>query len=212
MSEIFPADLPLTNINVGKYFLGATDVLSYGEFTSIAKKCAWSSSMISFILNDLESEYIRLNENDYLAKDKFVISAEQIADIEKAVVDSMNGEEYIALFATFAHGNYPSIGYEWNEFLLDSIVRNYIPTLKIIEPIMRDRRYKRGILVKASNDNTTYEELVISIMIDDEFKPTPLDLFDDYLRNAGLMLNNIPQEILESSHLIIKDGMVRLGG
>jgi hypothetical protein len=179
---------------------------------SIAKKCAWSSSMVSFILNDLESEYIRLNENDYLAKDKFVISAEQIADIEKAIVDSMNGEEYIALFATFAHGNYPSIGYEWNEFILDSIVRNYIPTLKIIEPLMRDRRYKRGILVKASNDNTTYEDLVISIMIDDEFKPTPLDLFDDYLRNAGLLLNNIPQEILESSHLIIKDGIVCLGG
>jgi hypothetical protein len=49
-------------------------------------------------------------------------------------------------------------------------------------------------------------------MIDDEFKPTPLDLFDDYLRNAGLLLNNIPQEILESSHLIIKDGIVCLGG
>ena len=50
---------------------------------------------------------------------------------------------------------------------------------------------------------------MISTMIDDGFEPTPLDLFDDYLRNLGLLLNNIPQEILESAHLQIKDNIVR---
>lgn len=55
-----------------------------------------------------------------------------------------------------------------------------------------------------------YEELVISVLLKDSFEPTPLDLFDDYLRGAGLLLNNVPQEILESSSLIIKDDIVRL--
>lgn len=209
VSGQFPSELALTNINVGKYFIGSNDILSYNDFMSTAKKCYWSSSMVSFILADLESEYIRLNENEYLVKDKFIIDEAQIKEIEQAIFDSMNGEEYVALFATFASGNYPSIGYPWNEFILDSIIRNYIPSIKIIEPIMKDRRYKRGILVKANNECSTYEELVISTMIDDGFEPTPLDLFDDYLRNLGLLLNNIPQEILESAHLQIKDNIVR---
>ena len=75
---------------------------------------------------------------------------------------------------------------------------------------MRDRRYKRGIIVKNDNPCDTYEELVVSVMIADDFEETPLDLFDDYLRALGLLLNNVPQEILESSSLIIRDGIVRL--
>ena len=166
--------------------------------------------MVSAMLVELEADYIRLNETEYLAKERFSLDEEQIIAVNKAVLNSMNGEEYIALFATFANGNYPSIGYEWNEFVLDSIIRNYIPSLKIIEPIMRDRRYKRGIIVKADNACSTYEELVISVLLNDGFEPTPLDLFDDYLRGAGLLLNNVPQEILESSSLVIKDDIVRL--
>jgi hypothetical protein len=212
VSDMFPAELALTNINVGKYFIDSNDILSYNDFLAIAKKCYWSSSMVSFILGEMESEYIRLNENDYLVKDKFAIDSTQLHDIESAVFESMNGEDYVALFATFANGRYPSIGYPWNEFILDSIIRNYIPSIKILEPIMKDRRYKRGILVNATNECTTYEELVISTMIDDGFESTPLDLFDDYLRSLGLLLNNIPQEILESSYLIVKDNIVRLDG
>ena len=166
--------------------------------------------MVSAMLIELEAEYVRINETEYIAKDKFTLSAEQIAAVESAVLGSMNGEEYIALFATFANGNYPSIGYQWNEFILDSIIRSYIPSLKIIEPIMRDRRYKRGIIVKSDNSCGTYEELVVSVMIADDFEAIPLDLFDDYLRDAGLLLNNVPQEILESSSIVIKDGNVRL--
>ena len=75
---------------------------------------------------------------------------------------------------------------------------------------MRDRRYKRGIIVKADNACSTYEELVISVLLNDGFEPTPLDLFDDYLRDAGLLLNNVPQEILESSSLVIHDDVVKL--
>jgi hypothetical protein len=51
--------------------------------------------MVSFILADLESEYIRLNENEYLVKDKFIIDDAQIKEIEQAIFDSMNGEEYV---------------------------------------------------------------------------------------------------------------------
>lgn len=210
VSSLYPAELPLTNSNVGKYFMGQKDVFSYQDYLTVAKKCCWSSSMVSAMLIELESEYIRLNENDYLAKERFSLEEEQISAIENAVLNSMNGEEYIALFATFANGDYPSIGYEWNEFILDSIIHTYIPSLKIIEPIMRDRRYKRGIIVKSDNACSTYEELVISVLLNDSFEPTPLDLFDDYLRGAGLLLNNVPQEILESSSLIIKDDIVRL--
>lgn len=75
---------------------------------------------------------------------------------------------------------------------------------------MRDRRYKRGIIVRSDNPCETYEDLVISVLVKDDFEETPLDLFDDYLRTAGLLLNNVPQEILDSPGLIIKDGVVRL--
>jgi hypothetical protein len=210
VGEQFPENMPLTNINVGKYFMGQQDVFSYQDFLAVAKKCCWSSSMISAMLIELEADYIRLNETEYLAKERFSLAEEQIAAVYKAVLDSMNGEEYIALFATFANGNYPSIGYEWNEFILDSIIRNFIPSLKIIEPLMRDRRYKRGIIVEANNKCSTYEELVIRVLRKDGFESTPLDLFDDYLKNAGLLLNNVPQEILESSSLIIKDNEISL--
>ena len=60
--------------------------------------------------------------------------------------------------------------------ILDLIIRNYIPSLKIIEQIIRDRRYKRGVVVKVGNTCSTHEELLISVLINEGFEPTPLDL------------------------------------
>ena len=205
VSSKFP-DIELTNLNVTKFFIGDRDVFSYDDLVFISKICGGSHSFLPIVSRALEEEYIRLNENKYLKKIKLVLSEETLNLIDKAILENMGASEYVALYAAFNFDNYPNIGYQWNEFVLNSVIKHYSLNYKILEPRMTDRRYKRGIIVKKTNTCSTYEELVIEQMKIDRITSIHQKEFSTYLRNKGLLLTeNIPQELYNGEGLRLEE-------
>ena len=56
------------------------------------------------------------------------------------------------------------VGYEWNTFLLASIVENYDMGFKIVQPQTRDRRYQKGIIIESESSTDTYDGIVAATM------------------------------------------------
>ena len=204
-SKEFP-NIELTNLNVTKFFIGDRDTFSYSDLVHISKDCGASHSFLPMVSHALEEEYIRLNENEYLKKSKLFLSEETMRLIDKAILKNMGGYGYVALFAAFNFNIYPNIGYQWNEFILNSIINHFGLNYKILEPRTTDRRYKRGIIVKKNNPSSTYEELVIEQMKLDRIASIHQKDFAQYLRNKGLLLTeNIPQELYNDEGLRLED-------
>ena len=148
-----------------------------------------------------------MNEEEYVKKSLINISEETVSSMDAVVASNMGTGSYVALFAAFNFDNYPDIGYRWNEFVLHSIIEGYSKKYKIIEPRMRDRRYKRGIIIGRDNPCVSFEELVAAQMKADNFTVIPQDQFAGYLIQKGLLLTgNVPQEMYEGDGVRLENG------
>lgn len=205
-SAAFP-EIELTNINVARYFLGDIDRFTYSHLIKLANEYWWSDSTITSVLVPLEREYIRLNEEEYIKKSLVNVSEETVSSMDAVIASNMGTGSYVALFAAFNFDNYPDIGYRWNEFVLHSMIEGYSKKYRIIEPRMRDRRYKRGIIVGRDNPCTSFEELVAFQMKADNQLAIPQDQFAGCLIQKGLLLTgNIPQELYEGDRVRLENG------
>jgi hypothetical protein len=150
-----------------------------------------------------------LNEEEYVKKSLINISEETVSSMDAVVASNMGTGSYVALFAAFNFDNYPDIGYRWNEFVLHSMIEGYSKKYKIIEPRMRDRRYKRGIIIDRDNPCMSFEELVAAQMKADNYTVIPQDQFAGYLIQKGLLLTgNVPQEMYEGDGVRLENGYI----
>lgn len=205
-SAAFP-EIELTNINVARYFLGDVDRFTYSHLIKLANKYWWSDSTITSVLVPLEREYIRLNEEEYIKKSLVNVSEETVSSMDAVIASNMGTGSYVALFAAFNFDNYPDIGYRWNEFVLHSMIEGYSKKYRIVEPRMRDRRYKRGIIIERVNPCASFEDLVAAQMKADNCTMIPQDQFAGYLVQKGLLLTgNVPQELYEGDGVRLENG------
>lgn len=98
--------------------------------------------------------------------------------------------------------DFPEISYEWNPFLLRSIVDNYYPdTLRVIDPINTDMRYQRGVIVLKNSDYESIDQIVADVMIKNGRYSIREGDFLSFLRMNGLTENVIPQQYKSSRHI-----------
>ena len=99
----------------------------------------------------------------------------------------------------------PEIGYEWNEYLLKDIIKNYLDKYRIIEPCVTDRRFERGIVVPQTSELYEYDEVVCYLLsrlgIDCITEERLLSILVEY----DLTRKSIPKELYSSDHLIYED-------
>lgn len=200
-SEQFP-DMELTNTNIARFFVGDRPELEYQELIQISQGAGWSNGTFTIILNTIEKDYIKVNLNRYIHRSTFKIAPDTLDVVKAELIDLTDDSGYYGIFAIFNYGRFPAFEYEWNEFLLQSIIENYDTGFRVLEPKMKDRRYKRGIIVPKDNPCSTYEEFVIAQMRKDGVHAIEKDAFSGYLRRKGLVLTAaIPIELYEDDGL-----------
>ena len=116
----------------------------------------------------------------------------------------LNG--YVSLINFDDWEEMPSIQYEWNIFLLRTIIDIKIDDLRIVEIKTRDRRYERGIVIESNSEIKDYADLVISLL-------NKLDMTEITENNmlTLLIMNNltykmIPKELYVSDKIIYDNG------
>ena len=205
-SDKFP-NIELTNANIAGFFIGDSRTLTYPDLVEMNRRAGWSPGAFTLVLNAVEKDYCRISLNDYILKTDFQISDDALSRIKQAVADLTAASGYYGIFAIYNYDSFPSVQFEWNEFLLQTVMEKYSLGFKILEPNTKDRRYKRGIIVPDSCPCSSYEDFVIEQMKSDHIQKIPEDEFSNYLRRKGLVLtSNIPQELYDGDGVRLENG------
>lgn len=154
----------LTTKNVAIHFLNDVNHVSYSEFTDIAEKMHWSPVTVGLVFSELETEYIRISQDEYVKKDIVSYDSQVIDSIKQTIGSKLNGIGYLSLIGFDDFEDFIDVGYEWNTFLLASIVENCEMGFKIVQPQTRDRRYQKGIIIEANSSTDTYDGIVAATM------------------------------------------------
>lgn len=219
------------------HLIGDTDVLSLGDYQNLAKKLRWSSATTSAVFAEIEQNYMRLNEDMYMKNDDFKIGKEELVQIETVVRSLMTrgGKrekvvsecgvekrsecgcmhkeeplEYISMINLKIPEELPQIGHRWNAFLLRKIVERYIPSLKIIDMNIVDRRFERGIIVDENSILKTYDDVVIRTLMSLGYRAVTEAEMLKFLIEHNLICRAIPKELYTADGLIFKDGLFRI--
>ena len=189
--------------NVILYLLNYPEKFTYEQYKELVLNMGWSHVTASFILYELEEDYARVSVDTYILKDKLIVTDDLINRVKQLVLTKM--EDGILPIANLDFEDFPDWMYEWNEFILETIVVKYLEGIDIIQPIMKDRRYQKGILVNANKGITSYPQVVANKMRQCGYEKMSESQFFSFLVVNNLTRKAIPNE-LSNNDYIKKEG------
>ncbi|MDO4189683.1 MAG: hypothetical protein Q4E51_10115 [Lachnospiraceae bacterium] len=194
----------LTIKEVALYLLGNPTKLSYTKYLEIVERMKWTSVSASSTFYKIEDGYCRISEDEYLTEDLLFVDESAINMVKKFLLKALEEKEYISLLDFDDFSELPEIGYEWNAFLLETIVTKYISELKIISPDYKDRRYQRSFIVMCDLGIESYSELVAYVFKNNGYISLSEGRFLSFLVVNGLAYKMIPKEIGNSEYFKVE--------
>jgi hypothetical protein len=205
----FPVE-ELSGVNIAKVLLNCDSELSYEAFVSLANSFGWSSGTQSSLFKTIESDFIRISQDRYILKSKFNLDLSSINATKNQINHLVNASGYFTFDAICSFDSFPEGKYEWNVFLLESIINEYILEYKIIYPQVTDRRHPRGIIVSSDSPINSFVEFVASLLRQDGIATLSEIEMINYLKNRGIINNHMPQELYNCSRLTYKNEVFSL--
>lgn len=191
--------------NVALHLLGYPEKLSFNRYQGIANRLKWSHVTMGAVFSEIEKDYVRITDDSYIKKEHFDVSNESVIKIRQVLKNKMlNG--YVSLINFTDWEEMPSIQYEWNIFLLRTIIDIEIADLRIVEIKARDRRYERGIVIESDSEINDYVDLVISLLKKLDITEITENNMLTLLVMNDLTYKIIPKELYVSDKIIYNDG------
>ena len=204
VTDDFPIQ-ELSVVNIARVLLQAKDFLNYDEYYNLAGTLGWANGTSYAVFSEMEKDYIRISENGYKHKDCFVISSKTIDSVTAILKSMVESSGFYAFNSIFDYGAFPECSYQWNGFLLESIITEYETGFRIIHPQIRDRRYQRGIIVPEDSIYSSFDELVVGILKKSNLYSISESGLEKFLRMRGVITSTLPHELYESSGIRYKD-------
>lgn len=186
--------------DIALHLLGNPERMLYTQFVSVAEKMCWSPVTSGVVFSEIEAGYIRISYDEYVKKENFVIEEAELEKIKGIVMQYMTND-VLPLQNCVEFDEYPEIGYKWNEFLLGSILETFIDEVRVVYPLIKDRRYQKGIAVTAKSKLKSYPEIVAYVMISNDIQSMSESQFLSFLVIHGLTRKVIPQELMNSEYI-----------
>ena len=95
---------------------------------------------------------------------------------------------------------------EWNEFLLCSYVQNFSRKFKLIEPLSKDRRFTKSIIVSKDSEINDYETLIKQFLENKNISKISEDDLMQLLVMNDFIYKSIPKELYKSEVITYKNG------
>lgn len=186
--------------NVALHLLGYPIKLSFSRYQEIADKLKWSPVTTGLVFSEIETDYARINDDMYIKRDGFDISEDAVNEIRQVLRRKMS-KGYLSLINFDDWEDFPDVPYEWNVFLLRTIVNIRMSDLRIVEIKTKDRRYERGIVIEANSDIIDYTDLIISFLKNMGMKEVSENNMLTLLVMNNLTYKMIPKELYISDKL-----------
>ena len=185
--------------------LGTPDRLCYDGFIELTTRLMIPVVTAGMVFTEIEKEYIRISQNEYLRKSCISFDTSDI-EIIKGLVESYAVDEWYLPLQKFAEceERLPN-RLEINEFVMESIATELDLGWHVVQPQIKDRRYQKGIMVRNDNSIMTYDTLVASVLLSkgiSELSEAQLLSFMQIHQLAGKV---IPKELFSSPHFEVDD-------
>lgn len=185
--------------------LGSPTRLYYDAFMELTTNLMIPVVTAGMVFTEMEKEYIRISQNEYLRKSCVSFDTSDI-EIIKGLVESYTVDEWYLPLQKFAEceERLPN-RVEINEFVMESLANELDLGWHVVQPRIKDRRYQKGIMVRNDNSIMTYDALVASVLLSkgiSELSEAQLLSFMQIHQLAGRV---IPKELFSSSHFEVDD-------
>lgn len=200
----------MTTKNIALYLLGTTKIISRKEFMKISKSVLWSETTADMIFSELEKDYIRISEDTYILAEDFCICEDDLELIKHHIHSILNSTGYISMIGFSEFEDFPRIHYEWNTFLLISIIRIYELGVRVISPAIKDRRYNKEIIVGDDSEFYKLDDIVYYLLIKNNIRVIEESNLLPFLVVHHLIAKIIPKELYDSQKLNYADGYFRI--
>lgn len=197
---------PLTTKNIALYLLGATRTINRSAFIKVAKRVCWSETTANAIFSELEEDYVRISEDTYILLEDFRIDETALNILEKFLEAYIVENDYLSMIGFSDFETFPSIQYEWNSFLLISIIKKYGLGVKLVSPAIKDRRYNKEIIVSERSDYNHLDDIVYSLLVKNNSTTIDESSLLSFLVINHLVSKIIPKELYDSKKLNYSDG------
>ena len=208
--HIVTQDFPVKELTVSsiiRVLLGDKKCLNYVEYCDFSEKIGWVDGTRYAVFYELERDYIRISENDYILREQLSLSENEIEKIGNIVDKIIGSVGYYAFNSISDYEIFPEFGYAWNGFLLESLIAEYDIGFRVISPQVRDRRYQRGIIVPNSSSYHTFESIVIAILSENGIESISESALEKLLIKHKVIMKTLPQDVYEFSQLLFKNEM-----
>ena len=113
----------MTTKAIALYLLGTTQQISRSAFMEISRSVCWSETTADLIFYELEKDYVRVSEDIYILSDEFCVDEQALKTIESYLSLQIASNDYLSMIGFTDFEAFPSVPYEWNSFLLVSIIK-----------------------------------------------------------------------------------------
>ena len=200
----------LTTKSIALYLLGEDTRISRSSFIRMAKGVFWSETTADLIFCELEKEYVRISEDIYIKEEEFFVEESAFPGIISWIEEKLSQEGYLSMIGIEGFDDLPKVNYEWNSFLLVSIIRRYKLGYKLISPAIKDRRYNKEIIVRADSPFAALDDLVEYMLRINDISYIDGSNLLSFLVVHHLVSKMIPKELYDSDKLKYSDGYFSL--
>lgn len=199
-------EIPLTTKDISLYLLEAENLISRKAFVNLAKRVMWSEVTADFIFSELEKYYIRISEDLYIISSEFDIDYDTQQSIRKKLESLFSSKDYLSMIGFSEFGDFPSVDFEWNSFLLVSVVKKYGLGFKLISPSIKDRRYNKEIIVSENTDWKSLDDIVLALLTENNIQTIDESNLYAFLVIRRLVAKVLPKELYDSAKLKYSNG------
>lgn len=200
----------LTTKAIALYLLGTTQQISRSAFMEISRSVCWSETTADLIFYELEKDYVRVSEDIYILSDEFCVDEQALKTVESYLSLQIASNDYLSMIGFTDFEAFPSVPYEWNSFLLVSIIKKYNLGVKLVSPAIRDRRYNKEIVVSKDSDHRNLDDIVYALLTKNNITYIDESNLLSFLVINHLVAKVIPKELYDSKKLNYADGYFRL--
>lgn len=214
LPHIVKRDTKIKEVNFKEIFymiMGIGNVFDYNEIKDKAREVGWSDPTIYMLLRDVRNDWIQISMYRYIKPSEFFITEKNIQKIAYVINKVIRDQGYISLYyQKDFYSELPDIGFEWNGFLINSIIEHYKMNFRVICPQNQSRDSAKIFILDSKTTIETYDELIASEMKKNHINSISEEKWRDYLHDKKLIVQIIPQELYCSDRFTIKDEVVSL--
>jgi hypothetical protein len=193
----------ISNKTVIRDYLQSFDSITIQELIELCEEHHLKYFSLRGLIKNLNDDFLRV-DSETLVRMNEEIDENIIVETAKLLLEKIESYGFIAASKMDDYVSFPKIDFEWNSFLLRSIVEKYMDDMiGIIDIPTTDIYVMNSIFIDPQTETDGYESLLRNILADENNNRS----FEaggeiiDWLKEQGLIIGSVPKCLLDESIL-----------